>query len=75
MGAGALSALFGGLEHGFTSGPFVESASRAALSLVTFGQSRWVAPVAKKVAPVVNKVAEEGKELVSSIVGGLSSRF
>ncbi|UIX35297.1 ALF repeat-containing protein [Streptomyces sp. GQFP] len=73
MGAGALGAIFTGIEHGFTSGPFIESAGRAALGLVTYGQSKWVVPVAKKVAPVVNKVAEEGKELVSSITSGLSS--
>lgn len=75
MGAGALGTLFTGIEYGFTSSEFMWSAGGTALSLVTYGQSRWVTPVAKSVAPVVKKVAEEGKELVSSITSGLSSMF
>lgn len=75
MGAGALSTLFTGIEHGFTSSEFMWAAAGTALSLVTYGQSKWITPVAKRVAPVVKEVAEEGKELVSSITSGLSSMF
>ncbi|MER7105410.1 ALF repeat-containing protein, partial [Streptomyces humidus] len=73
LGAGALGALFTGIEHGFTSGEFVSSAGEAALNLATFGRGKLAKPLVKKAAPVVNKVAEEGKELVSSITGGLSN--
>jgi hypothetical protein len=38
-------------------------------------QAKWITPVAKRVALVVKEVAEEGKELVSSITSGLSSMF
>ncbi|MFC8215783.1 ALF repeat-containing protein, partial [Streptomyces sp. NPDC057296] len=75
LGAGALGALFTGIEHGFTSGAFVESLGGTALNLATFGRGKLVTTGIKKVAPVVNKVAEEGKELVSSITSGLSSIF
>ncbi|WP_330287166.1 hypothetical protein [Streptomyces sp. NBC_00576] len=53
MGAGALSTLFTSIEYGFTSGEFMWSAAGTALSLVTYGQSRWITPVAKRVAPAV----------------------
>ncbi|PPS70839.1 hypothetical protein BZZ08_07205 [Streptomyces sp. MH60] len=75
LGAGALGALFTGLEHGFTSGEFVKSIGGTALNLATFGRGKLVVSAGRKVAPVVHKVAEEGKELVSSITGGLSNFF
>ncbi|MEV6421048.1 hypothetical protein [Streptomyces sp. NPDC051662] len=76
FGAAALSSVFTGIEHGFSSGEFYDSAIGTALNVFTRGQSKWLVPAAKKViSPVVNKVAEEGKELVSSITSGLSSIF
>jgi hypothetical protein len=75
VGAGVLSTLFTGIEYGFTSSAFAWSAAGSALSVVTFGESKLLTPVAKEVAPVVKEVAQEGGELVSSITSGLSKIF
>ncbi|MFD9486700.1 hypothetical protein ACFWBX_22510, partial [Streptomyces sp. NPDC059991] len=75
-GTSALSALFTGIEHGFTSGPFLKSASNAALGLLSAGQSKWLKPLGQKVAaPVVKEVTHVGEELASSVTRKLSSIF
>ncbi|MEU7405123.1 ALF repeat-containing protein, partial [Streptomyces sp. NPDC044948] len=71
LGAGALSALFTGIEHGFLSGEFVSSVGSAALNLATFGRGKAVKSLVKKASPVVSKIAHEGKELVSDFVDDL----
>ncbi|MBW8738823.1 MAG: ALF repeat-containing protein, partial [Streptomyces turgidiscabies] len=80
MGAGALGTLFTGIEHGFTSGEFVESAVGTGLSLVTFGQSKWLgaadkAAGGKLIKPVVGKIADVGEDVVSGATKVLSSIF
>ncbi|MER5378041.1 ALF repeat-containing protein, partial [Streptomyces sp. NPDC002553] len=76
-GAGALGTLFTGIEHGFTSGAFWESAAGTGLSLVTFGAYKWVGAADKAlggsvVKPVVSKITDVGEDLVSGITKGLS---
>ncbi|MEU3763303.1 ALF repeat-containing protein, partial [Streptomyces albogriseolus] len=79
-GAGALGTLFTGIEHGFTSGAFWESAVGTGLSLVTFGAYKWVGAADKAlggalVKPVVGKITEVGEDLVSPITKGLSKLY
>ncbi|MCF0077649.1 ALF repeat-containing protein [Streptomyces lomondensis] len=76
-GAGALGSLFTGIEHGFTSGAFWESAVGTGLSLVSFGAYKWVGAADKAlggglVKPVVSKITDTGEDLVSGITKGLS---
>jgi hypothetical protein len=80
MGAGALGTLFTGIEHGFSSGEFIESAVGTGLSLVTFGQSKWIgaadkAAGGKLIKPVVGKIADVGEDVVSGATKVLSSIF
>ncbi|MDX2584920.1 ALF repeat-containing protein, partial [Streptomyces sp. WI04-05A] len=79
-GAGALGTLFTGIEHGFTSGAFWESAAGTGLSLVSFGAYKWVGAADKAlggslVKPVVGKITESGEDLVSGITKSLSDIF
>ncbi|MGW2054129.1 hypothetical protein ACWCOZ_09420 [Streptomyces sp. NPDC001840] len=67
--------MFTGIEHGFSSGEFYDSAIGTALNVFTRGQSKWLVPAKKAISPVVNKVAEDGKELMFSITSRLSSIF
>ncbi|HEY9332143.1 MAG TPA: ALF repeat-containing protein, partial [Streptomyces sp.] len=76
-GAGALGTLFTGIEHGFTSGAFFESAVGTGLSLVSFGAYKWVGAADKAlggglVKPIVGKITDTGEDLVSGITKGLS---
>ncbi|MEU9954079.1 hypothetical protein AB0E15_38220, partial [Streptomyces sp. NPDC047939] len=62
-GAGALGTLFTGIEHGFTSGAFFESAVGTGLSLVSFGAYKWVGAADKAlggglVKPIVSKITD-----------------
>ncbi|MDQ0760572.1 ALF repeat-containing protein [Streptomyces canus] len=80
MGAGALGTLFTGIEHGFSSGEFIESAIGTGLSLVTFGQSKWLGAADKAaggqiIKPVVGKIADVGEDVVSGAAKALSSIF
>ncbi|MGI5048331.1 ALF repeat-containing protein, partial [Streptomyces sp. JAC25] len=80
MGAGALGTLFTGIEHGFSSSEFIGSAVGTGLSLVTFGQSKWLGAAdkalgGKVIKPVVDKITEVGEDLVSPVTKALSSIF
>ncbi|MDX3524066.1 ALF repeat-containing protein, partial [Streptomyces scabiei] len=80
MGAGALGTLFTGIEHGFSSGEFIESAIGTGLSLVTFGQSKWIGAAdkalgGKLIKPVVGKIADVGEDVVSGAAKALASIF
>lgn len=79
MGA-ALGTLFTGIEHGFSSSEFIGSAVGTGLSLVTFGQSKWLGAAdkalgGKVIKPVVDKITEVGEDLVSPVTKALSSIF
>lgn len=79
-GASGLGTLFTGIEHGFTSGEFFESAIGTGLSLVTFGQSKWIGAAdkalgGKLIKPVVGKIADVGEDVVSGATKVLSSIF
>ncbi|MFB6835370.1 ALF repeat-containing protein [Streptomyces hydrogenans] len=73
LGAGALSAVFTGMEYGFTSSEFAASAGSALLGLVTFGQSKWIGALGGTKA--ATKVTQFAHDLVSPIVGTLSTWF
>ncbi|WP_432072057.1 ALF repeat-containing protein [Streptomyces wuyuanensis] len=80
MGASGLGTLFTGIEHGFSSGEFIESAIGTGLSLVTFGQSKWIGAAdkalgGKLIKPVVGKIADVGEDVVSGATKVLSSIF
>ncbi|MEU1771112.1 MULTISPECIES: ALF repeat-containing protein [Streptomyces] len=68
---GGISALFTGIEHGFTSSEFWASAGSAALGLITFGQSKWIGAVGG--SKVVTKITQFGHDLVSPVTGLLGS--
>ena len=73
-GASAISTVFTGIEHGFTSSDFWWSAAGTGLSLVTYGQSKWLGalkPASTAVKPVVGKIAGVVEDGVSSITKDL----
>ncbi|MGW9081249.1 hypothetical protein [Streptomyces kronopolitis] len=72
-----LNVLFTGIGHGWTSGDFKSSLASAALSVITFGQSKWIGALSKVdknvFAPVATKITQIGHDLVSPITGLLGS--
>ncbi|WP_208647980.1 ALF repeat-containing protein [Streptomyces tirandamycinicus] len=80
MGASGLGTLFTGIEYGFTSSEFIDSAIGTGLSLVTFGQSKWIGAAdkglgGKLIKPVVGKIADVGEDVVSGATKVLSTIF
>ncbi|MCF3144601.1 hypothetical protein [Streptomyces platensis] len=59
--------MFTGIEHGFGSQQFWQSAGSAVLGLITFGQSKWIG--ALSAGKVATKITQFGHDLVSPITG------
>ncbi|MDN3058785.1 hypothetical protein PH213_30415 [Streptomyces sp. SRF1] len=67
LALGGISAVFTGIEHGFTSQKFWGSVGSASLALITFGQSKWIGALGG--GKVVTKITQFGHDLVSPITG------
>lgn len=67
---GGISAVFTGIEHGFSSQDFWKSVGSASLGLITFGQSNWIGALGG--GKVVTKLTQFGHDLISPITGLLS---
>jgi hypothetical protein len=64
--------LFTGIEHVFVSDEFIDSLGEPVLGLGKYGAGKLAKSVVKKAVQVVDKVVEEGKDLVSPPTEALS---
>ncbi|WP_329145194.1 hypothetical protein OIU91_10805 [Streptomyces sp. NBC_01456] len=63
--------MFTGIGYGLTGVEFKSSLARAALSVITFGQSKWIGALSG--SQVATKITQIGHDLVSPITGLLGS--
>ncbi|MYS40697.1 hypothetical protein GTY23_05470, partial [Streptomyces sp. SID5998] len=68
-----LNVLFTGIGYGWTSSEFQSSLGSAALSLITFGQSKWIGALGG--AKVATKLTQVGHDLISPVTGLVGSLF
>ncbi|MFJ6787055.1 hypothetical protein [Streptomyces angustmyceticus] len=66
-----LNVLFTGIGYGWSSGEFRSSLAGAALSVVTFGQSKWIGALGG--SQVATKITQFGHDLISPITGLLGT--
>ncbi|WP_328741511.1 hypothetical protein OG436_01790 [Streptomyces caniferus] len=66
-----LNVLFTGIGYGLTGVEFKSSLVSAALSVITFGQSKWIGALGG--SQVATKITQIGHDLVSPITGLLGS--